>query len=107
LLSLFDHQALEVAELDDKVAMAKMLGGGHKQVLRCVYDQFANHVIQKCIECMPPKHIMFIYRSFCGKAKDLSTNVYGCHVIQVPRLLIRFIIICRLSVSFCQPVQLV
>jgi pumilio RNA-binding family len=71
---------LDVAEHDHKVAMAKRLG--HK-VLRCVYDQFANHVIQKCIECVPPKDIMFIFRSFCGKAKDLSTNVYGCHVIQV------------------------
>ncbi|PUZ45906.1 hypothetical protein GQ55_8G262000 [Panicum hallii var. hallii] len=73
------QKALDVAEHDHKVAMAKRLG--HK-VLRCVYDQFANHVIQKCIECVPPKDIMFIFRSFCGKAKDLSANVYGCHVIQ-------------------------
>ncbi|RLM68986.1 hypothetical protein C2845_PM17G15260 [Panicum miliaceum] len=73
------QKALDVAEHGHKVAMAKRLS---RKVLRCVYDQFANHVIQKCIECVPPRDIMFIFRSFCGKAKDLSTNVYGCHVIQ-------------------------
>jgi len=78
LLSLF--QAFDVGEHDQKLVMAKELSS---KVLKCVRDQFANHVIQKCIECLPPKDIHFILQSFCSRAKALSTHPYGCHVIQV------------------------
>ena len=78
MISLF--QAFDVGEHDQKVVMAKELSS---KVLKCVRDQFANHVIQKCIECLPPKDIHFILRSFDGRAKALSIHPYGCHVIQV------------------------
>ena len=54
---------------------------GH--VMQCVRDQNGNHVIQKCIECVPPDNIGFILSSFHGQVVVLSTHPYGCRVIQV------------------------
>ncbi|GJN05196.1 hypothetical protein PR202_ga22805 [Eleusine coracana subsp. coracana] len=53
------------------------------KVLKCARDQYANHVLQKCMECVPAQHIQFIFRSFCRKAKALSITPCGCRVIQV------------------------
>ncbi len=38
---------------------------GH--VLKCVKDQNGNHVVQKCIECVEPKHLQFIIDAFKGQ----------------------------------------
>lgn len=54
---------------------------GH--VMRCVRDQNGNHVIQKCIECVPAEKIDFIISAFKGQVATLSTHPYGCRVIQV------------------------
>ena len=62
-----------VAELD-----------GH--VMRCVRDQNGNHVIQKCIECIPQEAIQFIVSVFYDQVVTLSTHPYGCRVIQVKKL---------------------
>lgn len=55
-------------------------------VMRCVRDQNGNHVIQKCIECVPAEKIDFIISAFRGQVAALSTHPYGCRVIQVPVL---------------------
>uniref|UniRef100_N1QXL4 Pumilio-like protein n=2 Tax=Aegilops tauschii TaxID=37682 RepID=N1QXL4_AEGTA len=55
-------------------------------LFKCICDQHANHVVQKCMECVQPQYIQFIYRRLCGKAKMLSTHPYGCHVVQVKML---------------------
>jgi pumilio RNA-binding family len=54
---------------------------GH--VMRCVRDQNGNHVIQKCIECIPEDNIQFIVSTFFDQVVNLSTHPYGCRVIQV------------------------
>lgn len=54
---------------------------GH--VLKCVHDQNGNHVIQKCIKCIPADNIEFIISSFRGQVANLSMHPYGCRVIQV------------------------
>ena len=86
--------------------MAKELGSN---LLKCVCDQHANHAIQKCIEFVPPRHIQFVYRSLCGKAKMLSSHPFGCHVIQVVRLdiallavsyILTYVCICSLLIPF-------
>lgn len=51
--------------------------------MKCVQDQNANHVIQKCIECIPVEKIQFIIAAFKGQVAKLSTHPYGCRVIQV------------------------
>jgi len=51
-------------------------------VMRCVRDQNGNHVIQKCIECVPEDAIHFIVSTFFDQVVTLSTHPYGCRVIQ-------------------------
>ena len=57
---------------------------GH--VMRCVRDQNGNHVIQKCIECVPEDAIHFIVSTFFDQVVTLSTHPYGCRVIQVEKI---------------------
>jgi pumilio RNA-binding family len=73
------QKALEVIELDQKTQLVHELDG---HVIKCVRDQNANHVIQKCIECIPMEKIQFIITAFKGQVASLSTHPYGCRVIQ-------------------------
>lgn len=73
-------QAIEVVDLDQQKNMVAELDG---HVMRCVRDQNGNHVIQKCIECVPEDVIQFIISTFYGQVVMLSTHPYGCRVIQV------------------------
>lgn len=77
---LSNLQALEVIELNQKTQLVFELDG---HVLRCVRDQNGNHVIQKCIECVPTERIGFIISAFRGHVATLSMHPYGCRVIQV------------------------
>ncbi|XVE52639.1 hypothetical protein DITRI_Ditri02bG0138300 [Diplodiscus trichospermus] len=70
--------AIEVVELDQKTKMVKELDG---HVMRCVRDQNGNHVILKCIECVPEDAIQFIVTTFYDQVVTLSTHPYGCRVI--------------------------
>ena len=65
-----DRQTQMVVELDGSV-------------IKCIRDQNGNHVIQKCIECVPEDRIQFIISAFYGQVLSLSTHPYGCRVIQV------------------------
>lgn len=70
-------------ELHQKSQLVLELDG---HVMRCVRDQNGNHVIQKCIECVPAEKIEFIISAFRGQVATLSTHPYGCRVIQVIHL---------------------
>lgn len=59
--------------------MVKELDGN---IMKCVKDQNGNHVIQKCIEKVPPHLIQFIVETFYGQVYHLATHPYGCRVIQ-------------------------
>ncbi|MBA0578726.1 hypothetical protein Gorai_021000, partial [Gossypium raimondii] len=72
-------KAIEVVDTDQKIKMVQELDGS---VMRCVRDQNGNHVIQKCIECVPEEHIQFIVTTFFDQVVTLSTHPYGCRVIQ-------------------------
>lgn len=76
----FVFQAIEVVDLDQKIKMVAELEGN---VMRCVRDQNGNHVIQKCIECVPQENIVFIVSTFYDQVVSLSMHPYGCRVIQV------------------------
>lgn len=78
--TVLSFQAIEVVELDQQTKMVMELDG---QVMRCVRDQNGNHVIQKCIECIPEDAIHFIVSTFYDQVVTLSTHPYGCRVIQV------------------------
>lgn len=76
-------QAIEVVDLDQQTKMVAELDG---HIMRCVRDQNGNHVIQKCIECIPEDAIQFIVSTFYDQIVTLSTHPYGCRVIQVGKL---------------------
>jgi len=52
-------------------------------VLKCIGDQNGNHVIQKCIECVPEDRIPFVIDPILSQILVLCTHQYGCRVIQV------------------------
>ena len=66
-------------DIDQKAILVKELEG---HVMKCVKDQNGNHVIQKCIERVPPHLIQFIVDAFSGQVYALATHPYGCRVIQ-------------------------
>ncbi|GJT69158.1 pumilio homolog 2-like protein [Tanacetum coccineum] len=78
-LSMYGCRAIEVVDMDQKIKMVGELDG---HIMRCVRDQNGNHVIQKCIECVPKEHIQFIITTFFDQVVTLSTHPYGCRVIQ-------------------------
>jgi mRNA-binding protein PUF3 len=64
-----DQQATIVKELEN-------------DVMRCVWDQNGNHVIQKAIEMVPPEYVRFIVNAFKGQVKQSAIHPYGCRVVQ-------------------------
>jgi len=73
------QKALEVSEMEEKIAITKELEG---HVLTCLKDQNGNHVIQKIIEEVDPLYTKFIVDSFTNNVFQLSTHPYGCRIIQ-------------------------
>lgn len=69
-----------MVDVDQQTKMVTELDG---QIMRCVRDQNGNHVVQKCIECIPEDAIQFIVSTFYDQVVTLSTHPYGCRVIQV------------------------
>lgn len=90
-------QAIEVVDLDQKIKMVEELDG---HIMRCVRDQNGNHVIQKCIECVPEDAIQFIISTFFDQVVTLSTHPYGCRVIQVRNFFFCLLICYILRVQF-------
>ena len=72
-----------MVHLDQQTKMVTELDG---QIMRCVRDQNGNHVIQKCIECVPEGEIRFIVSTFYDQVVTLSTHPYGYRVIQVTQI---------------------
>lgn len=92
-------QAIEVVDVDQQTKMVTELDG---QIMRCVRDQNGNHVVQKCIECIPEEAIQFIVSTFYDQVVTLSTHPYGCRVIQVREFILLFLhfVICTISDSW-------
>ena len=74
-----------MAEHDDKLAMAMELD---QKVLRCVRDQYANYVIQKCIKCVPSSANFFtiaggavMVKKFATQTTAMSYHKYASNVI--------------------------
>ena len=53
-------QAVEIGHLDQMVRLAKEFDGF---IVRCIQDQNASHVVQKCIEHIPQQHMHFIFKN--------------------------------------------
>lgn len=94
---------MEVVEVDQQTEMVAELDGS---IMKCVRDQNGNHVIQKCIECVPQDRVQFIVSSFFRQVVSLSSHPYGCRVIQVKHIffkkIITFIIYFFLLLLICE-----
>lgn len=74
--------------MDTKIAIVYEL---MDSVLDCIGDQNGNHVIQKCIECVPEDRIPFVIEPILSQICKLCTHQYGCRVIQVQKLHVLFL----------------
>ncbi|CAD6264181.1 unnamed protein product [Miscanthus lutarioriparius] len=70
---------LEVLDMDRKIDIVHEL---KNYVLKSIGDQNGNHVIQKCIECVPEDCIPFVIDPILSQILVLCTHQYGCRVIQ-------------------------
>lgn len=55
------QKAVESVPLEMQISIVKELDGC---VIKCVKDQNGNHVVQKCVENVPPEHLQFIIDAF-------------------------------------------
>jgi len=53
-----------------------------KNVVDCISSMHGNHVIQKCIEQMPPDSVSFIIEAVEKDTERWGSHMYGCRVIQ-------------------------
>uniref|UniRef100_A0A0D9WF06 PUM-HD domain-containing protein n=1 Tax=Leersia perrieri TaxID=77586 RepID=A0A0D9WF06_9ORYZ len=73
------QKAVEFADLDQKIQITREL---NNDIMKCIHDQNANHVVQKCIEHVPQQFIQFFLEGIYGHVVELSVHPYGCRVIQ-------------------------
>ncbi|CAJ1454707.1 unnamed protein product [Effrenium voratum] len=60
-----------------------MLAGELKNgVIDCIKSMHGNHVVQKCIEQMPPESVSFVVEAVEDKAEAMAAHIYGCRIIQ-------------------------
>ncbi|KPA78631.1 putative pumilio protein [Leptomonas pyrrhocoris] len=87
------QKALENMRAADRATIIHELDG---KVVECVFDQNANHVVQKVVEVCPGD-AQFIIDAFVPDLGDLACHAYGCRVLQrtfekchdVPRVNVR------------------
>mmetsp|Transcript_24291 Transcript_24291/g.64115 ORF Transcript_24291/g.64115 Transcript_24291/m.64115 type:complete len:291 (-) Transcript_24291:41-913(-) len=74
------QSALEDAADDAaRAALAQELRGHIWQAIRC---RHANHVLQKCIELMPPDRLSFVLTEMKGHTVNAARHRYGCRVLE-------------------------
>lgn len=77
------QHAMETASSEDaRVRLASELRGHISEALRCPH---ANHVLQKCIECLSPHNTQFIIDELMARPGSISyaaRHKYGCRIVQ-------------------------
>lgn len=71
--------ALDVAESTHRLAFADAFHGHVWDALRSPH---ANHVLQKCIELLPPRRMEFVLSELAGKARETARHRFGCRVLE-------------------------
>lgn len=70
---------LEEAGHLERAALVDQLRG---HVREAVASPHANHVLQKCIEVMPPERLGFIFEELQGHVVTIAKHRYGCRVLE-------------------------
>merc|ERR1712019_154466 len=53
-----------------------------EDVAGCIESKHGNHVIQKCIEQMPPDFLDFIIKAIDDDTEKMASHSFGCRVVQ-------------------------
>ncbi len=70
------QKALESVPLEAKI---RIIGELRPYVMRCVKDQNGNHVIQKCIECVPSSELDFIISAFRNQVNAIYNLLFAAY----------------------------
>jgi hypothetical protein len=87
-LSLDQHgcrviqKAFHALILDSQAMLAAELNVGDKVLMECIENKHGNHVIQKCIEQMPPASLNFVIEAVENNVDTMALHMYGCRIIQ-------------------------
>lgn len=77
------QEALANAESKDKVLMARELKGHVREAWESLAAPYANYVLQKCIEVMPPEHIAFVHKEMLNSdVHAAAKSKFGCRILQ-------------------------
>jgi len=79
------QKALQLLPREAQTRLAMELqdsSGGSDKVRECIENMHGNHVIQKCIEQMPPDSVNFIIESVSKSVEQMAEHMYGCRIIQ-------------------------
>merc|ERR1740121_1697856 len=72
------QKALQLLPRESQMKLAQEL----IPVVPLIENMHGNHVIQKCIEQMPPDSVTFIIDAVTDKVDTIASHVYGCRVGQ-------------------------
>lgn len=85
-ISLNMHGARAVQKLIDAVRVTPHVGRLTKalegSVVPLTQDPNGNHVIQRCLEVLPPESKAFIFRAIAEKIIEVATHRHGCRIVQ-------------------------
>jgi len=73
------QNALESTTGAEQLALAEQLQGHVRSAIKSPY---ANYVLQKCVEVLPPAHIQFVVDELRGHGAATSRHRFGCRVMQ-------------------------
>jgi hypothetical protein len=73
------QKAAEVGTTSDQQEIAEKLHGHVQEAMRSPH---ANHVLQKCIEIMPPDRIDFVLTELKGEGAFAARHRFGCRILQ-------------------------
>jgi hypothetical protein len=87
-ISLNMHGARAVQKLVDAVGsthhvhVPRLVGSLEGAVSMLAKDSNGNHVVQKCVETLPPESLIFIFQGIAQEIVDLSSHRHGCRIVQ-------------------------
>jgi hypothetical protein len=85
-ISLNMHGARAVQKLIDAVAATPLVGRLVKAlegaVVSLTQDPNGNHVIQRCLEVLPPETRHFVFRAVAEEIVAVASHRHGCRIVQ-------------------------
>jgi hypothetical protein len=86
-ISLNMHGARAAQKLVDVVGstpshVPRLVAALEGAVTMLAKDTNGNHVVQKCIEVLPPEMLLFIFQIIAQEIVDLSSHRHGCRIVQ-------------------------